>query len=558
MRTLSSILPTFVFQLLTMKLYYKFKKGNGYVLLIYTHLSNRIELSPSVICNESDFGDGKKDNPIKKTDAYYDEKNTILRSFKENVYLVINKIKSEGAEPTTDLVKLGMKQFRRDLLLKKHIETTIEKFPVLYVMKEKYIKSLDKNSTYRSIIYRMKILEDFIKKRGDELLDFREIDVAFYNELENYLVNKEYSNSTTAKIISQFRQFLNFALISNYTSKVYMDYRTKLSVGSKNPLTLKPEQIIELKDFKEFDYSSNLLDEEGKPIYLKYYKGWYGKSYMVKDELFETIKDPTTKRAKRDSKGYLVGMETKNTFNHYTTFEIIKDLFLFSIATGLRWSDCVKVKVGDKDIKNEEYSIIQQKTKDIVPIIENELSRVLYQKYSKGKSVFQYLFPINCKKNDFTRQNYLTKVNEHLKDIGEILKFNNSVNTIKRVGKNPSKNPSVPFYQLMSFHMGRRSHATILSQLGVDMKSISQQMGHSNMTMTGKYISKDDEKLKSVFDFLKPNVSNIKNPNSTPSPIDDDLKSQLSKLKLMFDEGLLSKEAYDDRVELMLDKYGFK
>ena len=216
MRTLSSILPTFVFQLLTMKLYYKFKKGKGYVLLIYTHLSNRIELSPSVICNESDFGDGKKDNPIKKTDAYYDEKNTILRSFKENVYLVINKIKSEGAEPTTDLVKLGMKQFRRDLLLKKHIETTIEKFPVLYVMKEKYIKSLDKNSTYRSIIYRMKILEDFIKKRGDELLDFREIDVAFYNELENYLVNKEYSNSTTAKIISQFRQFLNFALISNY------------------------------------------------------------------------------------------------------------------------------------------------------------------------------------------------------------------------------------------------------------------------------------------------------------------------------------------------------
>ena len=152
-----------------------------------------------------------------------------------------------------------MKQFKRDLLLKKHIETTIEKFPVLYIMKEKYIKSLDKNTTYRSIIYRMKILEDFIKKRGDELLDFREIDVAFYNELENYLVNKEYSNSTTAKIISQFRQFLNFALINNYTSKVFKDYRTKLKIGLKDPLTLTPEQIIELKDFIEFDYSSNIL-----------------------------------------------------------------------------------------------------------------------------------------------------------------------------------------------------------------------------------------------------------------------------------------------------------
>jgi integrase len=227
---------------------------------------------------------------------------------------------------------------------------------------------------------------------------------------------------------------------------------------------------------------------------------------------------------------------------------------LFSIATGLRWSDCVKVKVGDFDIKNREYSIIQQKTNEPVPIIENELSRLLFQKYSKGKSVFQYLFPINCKKNDFTRQNYLTKVNEHLKEIGKILKFNNSVNTIRRVGKNPTKNPSVPFYQLISFHMGRRTHATIGAKY-VDMKSISQQMGHSNITMTGKYISKDDDKLKTLFDFLKPKVSNPENPNSTP--IDDDLKSQLSKLKLMFDEGLLSKEAYDDRVELLLDKYGF-
>ena len=372
MRTLSSILPTFVFQLLTMKLYYKFKKGKGYVLLIYTHLSNRIELSPSVICNESDFGDGKKDNPIKKTDAYCDDKNTILRSFKENVYLIINKIKSEGAEPTTELVKLGMKQFKRDLLLKKHIETTIEKFPVLYIMKEKYIKSLDKNTTYRSIIYRMKILEDFIKKRGDELLDFREIDVAFYNELENYLVNKEYSNSTTAKIISQFRQFLNFALINNYTSKVFKDYRTKLKIGLKDPLTLTPEQIIELKDFIEFDYSSNILNNDGNPIYLKYYEGWYGKSYLVDDELFETIMDPISKRAKRDLKGQLVGMETKNTFNYYTTYEIVKDLFLFSIATGLRWSDCVKVKVGDFDIKNRKYSIIQQKTNDLVPIVRRQ------------------------------------------------------------------------------------------------------------------------------------------------------------------------------------------
>jgi hypothetical protein len=78
--------------------------------------------------------------------------------------------------------------------------------------------------------------------------------------------------------------------------------------------------------------------------------------------------------------------------------------------------------------------------------------------------------------------------------------------------------------------------------------------------MTGIYVDNDNLRIKNTFnDLITPEPSEITlvNPNSTSTPTDDDLKSQLSKLKLMFDEGLLSKEAYDDRVELMLDKYGF-
>lgn len=564
MRILSAKIEDFIpylwyfhFNVFQMNLYYKYKRGRGYVLLIYTHLSHRIELSPSVICFERDFGDGTKDNPIKKTDANYHEKNTILRLFKENVYLVINKLRSEGAEPTTELVKLGMKQLKRDISIKKHIEATIEKFPVLYVLKEKYLKSLDKNSTHRSIVYRVKIIEDFIKNRGDELIDFREIDVSFYNDFENYLVNREFSNSTSAKVISQFRQFLNFSIRENYTTKTYNDYKTKLSIEAKNPLTLTAEQIIALLNFKNFDYSSNLLDSNRQPIYLKYYEGWYGKTYLIKDELFSTIKDSTTKRSKRDKKGALIGMIPKNEVKFYTTYEVVKDVLLFSIATGLRWSDCCKIKVGDNDIRKGEYSVIQQKTRRYVPIIENLLSEIIFRKYSKGKSSLQYLFPFNCKQNDISRLNYLTKVNEHLKKIGEILKFNNLVTTIKSVGKIPTKNPSVPFFNLITFHMGRRTHATIGAK-NVDMKSISQQMGHSNITMTGIYISKDDEKLKKLFDFIQPKDSNPENPNSITSPIDDDLKSQIEKLKLMKVNGDISETLYEKRVELLLDKYGFK
>ena len=538
-----------------MNLYYKLKsdKGYGYVILIYTHLSKRIELSPSVKCNKKDFGDGKKDNPIKKTDNEYEGKNQVLRSFKENVYLVIEKLKSEGVEPTAELVKLGMKQFKRELLVVKHIETLVDKFPLLYVLNEKYIKSLDKTTTYyRSICYRLRIVEDFIKNRGDVQIDFREIDNQFYSELEIYLVNKEFSNSTSAKIISQFRQFLLFAQRENFVNKVNVDYKTKLPVGSKKVISLNPSQIEVMYNFREFDYYP--IEENQTSTFSKHYDGWIEKSYLVKDELFETIKDPDTKRAKRDSNGMIVGMVSRNKYNFYTTYEVVKDMFLFSVATGLRWSDCVKVKVGDFDIENREYSIIQQKTKEEVPIIENELSKQLYRKYSKGKSVFQYLFPLNCLKSDFTRQNYLSKVNLHLKEIGRILKFNSSVNTIRRVGKNPTKNPSLPFYKLMSFHMGRRTHATIGNKLGVDMKSISQQMGHSSMSMTSKYIGKDDDKLKSLFDFINP-ISEDESIVRTTN--ESSLESKLEYLKSMKDKGVITDEIYSNRVTELLRESGF-
>lgn len=543
-----------------MNLYYKLKsdKGYGYVILIYTHLSKRIELSPSVKCSLKDFGDGKKDNPIKKTDYEFEGKNQVLRSFKENVYLIIERLKSDGVQPSTELVKLGMKQFKRELLVVKHIETLVDKFPLLYILKEKYIKSLDKSTTYyRSICYRLRIVEDFIKLKGDLEIDFREIDNMFYSEFESYLVNKEFSNSTSAKIISQFRQFLLFAQRENFVSRVNVDYKTKLPVGSKKVISLNLSQIEMMYNFREFDYYP-IKDEENEiPIFVKHYDGWIEKSFLIKDELYQTIKDPETKRAKRDSRGMIEGMVSRNKYSFYTTYEVVKDMFLFSVSTGLRWSDCVKVKVGDFDIENREYSIIQQKTKEEVPIIENELSKQLYRKYSKGKSVLQYLFPLNCLKSDFTRQNYLTKVNLHLKEIGRILKFNNSVNTIRRVGKNPTKNPSVPFFKLMSFHMGRRTHATIGNKLGVDMKSISQQMGHSSMSMTSKYIGKDDDKLKSLFDFINPEVEKIVEVGVVKKPDDSSLESKLDRLKSMKDKGMITDEIYSNRVSKLLDESGF-
>jgi site-specific recombinase XerD len=191
---------------------------------------------------------------------------------------------------------------------------------------------------------------------------------------------------------------------------------------------------------------------------------------------------------------------------------------------------------------------------------ENDISKEIWMKYVKNKTKNQFVFPLNCKENIKTRNNYLTKFNKHLKRIGKILTFNNSVNQYQRIGNDIQKLPSMPFHETMSFHMGRRTHINFLVKRGIDISVISKSVGHQSISMTGIYVDNDNLRIKNTFnDLITPEPSEITlvNPNSTSTPTDDDLKSQLSKLKLIFDEGLLSKEAYDDRVELMLDKYGF-
>jgi integrase len=107
--------------------------------------------------------------------------------------------------------------------------------------------------------------------------------------------------------------------------------------------------------------------------------------------------------------------------------------------------------------------------------------------------------------------------------------------------------------------MGRRTHATIGNKLGVDMKSISQQMGHSSMSMTSKYIGKDDSKLKSMFDFIDggdKKEEEIISKVIVKKPDESSLESKLEYLKSMNAKGMITDEIYSNRVSKLLEENG--
>jgi integrase len=553
-----------------MRLYYVSKPikstNEVYVVLKYKFKSEQIDLSPKIKCLAKDWGDGKSSNPIKKSDSDHIRKNAVLRLFKEDVEKIRSDFELKGVLPTCQLVKDEFKLFREERFFEKEIEITKDRFPVLYVIK-KYLDNVEDlevsriqngdvlfKSHTKSVKFRMNIVSEFILKNYSKDFGFYEVNEDFFKKYQVHLIDKEYQNTTISKIISQFRQFLNWSKLNNYVTDVYKDFRNTLSVNHREPITLKEEYVYKLFDWRKFDYSSGISGENEQPIYMNYYSDWNFGTYLVNDELRSVEKDKEGKPV-RNKKGIIENDIPTGRYNTYTTYEVIKDMFVFGISTGLRYSDLVKIKVGDFDFSSKKFKLIQKKTSRVVEIVENEMSREIFMKYSSNKSLFQYLFPLPCKTNDKSRSQYNTKSNRHLKNIGSILEFNELVEVVTMSGRNYQR-VKVPIHNVMSFHMSRRTHGTIGIKQGVDPISMMGQMGHQDPLMTSKYVKKNEESLRGMFGKRDKKEEEIKVRTDSQDKENSSLEFKLDRLKSMRDKGVLPLEVYLQHVEKLLKEYG--
>lgn len=539
-----------------------------YVVLKYSYKSEQTSFSPGVKCLRLDFNKIDKDNPIRKTDKDYAIKNESLRAFKQSTFDVIAQIQSRKLEPIPALVALEMKKKTKAETMNKRIESMVDSYSIVFLIKEylKFIEIDGYNRNNRSVKYRLKIVEEFILAEYSSEINSTYITEDFFKRLLNYLIQREaksvhtkLSNTTIVKIIQQFRQMLNWAKRRKMISDYFTDFRHSLNTDYKEIIALNIQQLKILADFRGFDYKQ-LNESNGKPGYLRFYSKWPKDSFLIKDERLKTIRNKDTKIAIRDANHKLVGAEPMGKFKYFTTYEVILDMFLFSCATGLRYSDLVRLKVGSKDFNKNVYPIIQKKTQRAVEIKENSLSKRIFVKYAASRSYFQYLFPLQCKNDDLTRDNYNTKANKHIKAIFEILEFKEIMLDRKVNGKNQPFDRDMPLHKLVSFHTGRKTFSSIANESNIDPFSIANAMGHSGLEMTKKYVKPQSEDLINMFDFTDSNskVSNIENANSVVSAKEEDIEVQLLKLKTLYEKGMLEKDTYDDRVDLLLDKFGFK
>ena len=272
-------------------------------------------------------------------------------------------------------------------------------------------------STYEKFAAIRRHLKDF-----DPILSFPQIDDSKMQEYFQFLNKKEMRNTTIAKHLAFVRWFLRWAANKGYYN------------GTSHN-TFKPK----IKG----------IDGNSKEII-----------YLTQDEI-KTL-------------------ENHQFLPTQTSLERVRDVFLFSCFTGLRYSDVAKLK--RTDIKDGFIEVVTKKTNDGLRIELNKHSQAILDKYKDFAFRGDLALPVISN----------VKMNEALKVLGQVCGIDEPTRIVYFQG-NQRMEQVLPKWALLTTHCGRRTFVVTALQLGIPSEVIMKWTGHSNFSAMKPYVKIVDE-----------------------------------------------------------------
>jgi integrase len=306
------------------------------------------------------------------------------------------------------------------------------------------------------------------------------------------------SEKTAATFMNVFDEFLKeCGTQNNWTDSTYEKFaavKTHLTNFNSN-LTFEV-----LDDSNLTEYVNYLRDKKdlrnstiGKQIgFLKWFLRWAFKKGHHNNNAFETFR-PKLKNTKK--KVIFLTWEELNKLRDYqipTTkqyLERVRDVFLFTCFTGLRYSDVFNLKTSD--IKDNHIEITTVKTADSLIIELNNHSKSILEKYKDVHFENNKVLPV------ITNQ----KMNEYLKELAELAKINEPVGETYYKG-NQRIDEVTPKHALLGTHAGRRTFICNALSLGIPPQVVMKWTGHSDYKAMKPYIDiADDIKASAMEKF---------------------------------------------------------
>jgi len=217
----------------------------------------------------------------------------------------------------------------------------------------------------------------------------------------------------------------------------------------------------------------------GKQIgYLKWFLKWaFLKGYTtLRDyEVFRPKLKETQKKIIFLDKEELDKVKNLEIPTSKQYLERVRDVFLFCCFTGLRYSDAYNLRKSD--IKGQCIEITTVKTADSLTIELNKMSKAILTKYKKVEFENNKALPVISNQ----------KMNEYLKELGELAGINIPIRQTYYVGNNRIDEVR-PKYELLGTHVGRKTFIVNALSMGIPVNIVMKWTGHSDYKSMKPYI----------------------------------------------------------------------
>lgn len=269
-----------------------------------------------------------------------------------------------------------------------------------------------------------------------QAISFEDLNEKGLTKFVDYLRNTlDMRNSTIGKQLGFLKWFLKWADAKGYNQeKSYLTFSPKLKATEKKVVFLEWDELMRVYNYE--------FPESGTELRLKDING------------NEYSKKTTLERG---------------------TLERVRDVFCFCCFTSLRYSDVANLKRSD--VFPKYISITTIKTADTLKIELNKYSRAILDKYAGVEFPFDKALPVVSNQ----------RMNEYLKELGEICGFNTPV-TVTYYKGNKRVDEIYPKWQMFGTHTGRRTFICNALMLGIAPQIVMKWTGHSDYKSMKPYI----------------------------------------------------------------------
>lgn len=286
-------------------------------------------------------------------------------------------------------------------------------------------KGLIKHRTLLTYLTVEKHLRDYGKKHN-EVLTFENLKRAKIKKFHLFLNDTGMNNTTVAKNISILKSLIKQALLEDTTIKAaqdFRDYTVTREDGSYEVIALEQHEFDAIMDLDLSDYS---------------------KTFPLTDKINLS----------------------------YQSLDKVRDLFIFSCTTGLRYSDVADLKrehIRDNTIFKKAIKTGQQLE---VPL--NPISDFILKKYEGNVK------PLPELSNQ--------KANEYLKHLAKMAGITQTIEKTRKFGSE-DKSEIFKKWQLVSFHTGRKTFSSLTLEKGAASHEVMSLTGHKKFATFQRYMN---------------------------------------------------------------------